>query len=421
MSYEKDYVVDYPALASSAGIKRADLSLSICDRLQDKEPEPKLWVPGTSSFIKIREMLDKCADTSIIHDTVDYSNNPLLSILVDVRKNGDPKLTIGKANRDLRFRGNISPEAKLYDIDWCEKSRNHSCEKSNGLAVRDEVELEIPKGYSIEDGFRLFQQESIGNNRGAVSETLSYKNLFPKAGYLSARTTYEVAQRVALHENGRTYDFLIIYEACEDITTSLDSRLGQTYHGEILEFEIEAKKIIGKVPPRLWKSNEDLQDVITRNLTLMRDVAHVAATGSDYNERSKAETAISHLQDTYIGGLDLTGHKLSEVFQERKYKGFGRPYSAEEFSILMGRSIEKTLNSNNPYWAKEQAPLVNAAGMAGYLSGLRLSYQIESAEQHFLIEPEKVKKMGIEATLRNAQAIEARSRALNKPELSKVA
>lgn len=408
MSYDAVFDIDYSQLAKQAGVTRPELSLRITDRLGAKEPEPKLWVTGTGSFIKIRNLLTRCADTSIIPGTLHYNNNPLLSILVDVRKNGDPKLTIAKAGKDLRFRGNISPDGELTQIDWNEKSRNSVSVKSNGLAVRDEVEIEVPDGFTIQQGFYLFQQESLSNGNRSISEGLEYNSLFPKAGYLTARTTYELAQRVSLHENDRTYNFMIIYEVCEDMTAFLDSRLNQTYSHEICEFEVEAKKIIGKIPPRLLKSNDALQDVVTRNLMLIRDIAFVATNKSIHNEQSKAEIALSHLEQLYTGGVDLAGLSLADIFQNAKYKGVGRKYSAEEFSILMGRSIEKTLNSQNPFWDHEQAPLINAAGIAGYLSGLRIGYQIESAEQTFMIEPEKIKNSGVQATLRQMHKSEQR-------------
>lgn len=274
----------------------------------DKEPEPKLLIPGASSFGRIRSIIQRAPNGFMIPDQI-YSNDPpLVSLLLDTKHRGLPTCKIVEAGYSLRWRANMDTKTGHFSQrDFNEKSTAATSSIIGGCIDRDERERECSDTETNEQGYEEFLKYYRNKNNPAFCDEIPFDQLTVYAGYMTARTMYGFAVK---HPQ---YNVLLICEACEDhtLTFAQDMQPQVGYK----EFEFEPKQIIGDIPTSA-QSPESFKLFLYDFMRKIQDHIRINVHGSELNTKSKADFAREHLQNCCAFDRDvLQTMPLAQRFQ----------------------------------------------------------------------------------------------------------
>ena len=359
MSYDpKINIEDHSRLCAQFGIPLQVTRVSKI--LPNKEPEPKLWLSRTSQYLAIRKLLERGIEkgqSALLTSTINDQKNALLSVLLDTRrpgrdstkkhkilKNVKKGMMYEQEGRTLRYRCEVSDQGSICQQDYTEKTELERAEKINDMAYREEIERGFELSTSLREGFKRFKKKvqqalNEGSAKEAISHSVNFDHLFPKGGYLTARTSYFF---VTKHPK---YNFLCVFESCEDIMSPLNQSLdtpllcGHKIEKDNvrLEYEFEMKQIWGDIPSALKNAdgsfNQDaIKDVVTAELARVQDMIFETSESIEYINISKAEMSRESLSM-------LFGSQADDKNQDEA------PSMLSAFAISIAKPFTETLRS----------------------------------------------------------------------------
>ncbi len=304
---------------------------------KDKEPEPKLLLPNTKSFGRIRQVIQSAPNAFMIPGQIYSDDHPLVSLLLDTRHHKIPTCDIVSAGYSLRWRANMDPKTgRFSQRDFNEKSTAITSDVIGGCIDRDEREYEYGETQANKEGYLAFLEKYRALNNPAFCDSISYEQLNVYAGYMTARTMYGFAVKHPQH------DVLLICEACEDHTQTFaqDMQPMTSYK----EFEFEPKQIVGNIPS-FARTPEAFKLFL---YGFMRDIqASIQARvhGSDISIKSKADFAREHLENCCVvdqQALDEMG--LAKRFQKMTSLGHGGySFIPERAALFFGQKLDDVI------------------------------------------------------------------------------
>jgi hypothetical protein len=344
LSYEKKIGLitgtssDPQAVLSRLGVPAIPHDLKSLLPAISKEPEPKIWLPKRSSFNTIRNTITNGANSGIIPGQFWTGKFPLVSVLTDTRKNGFPTAKLDAQDYSLRLRYEVDPktgERSYYDFN--EKSAMAVSNVIGGLQDRDEREHDFENTVSFEDGYNQFIDKYRILNDRAVADTIPYSQQHVYGGYIASRVEYGFVVKHPKH------DVAFVFEACEDTYDTYLYDMCQASQKDVFEFEFEPKQVWGDIPEEIRKSPEAFRAFMYSFMIDIRD--HIAATtpGAMINIKSKAENTKEHL-DNHVQSGRISQIGLADYYNGRVPKGYSKSLTPLQSSLMLGRSIEKTLD-----------------------------------------------------------------------------
>ena len=310
-----------------------------------KEPEPKIWLPRQSSFMNIRGQISNSANALILPDQFWAEKFPLVSVLTDTRKGGFPTAKLDQQHYSMRLRYEVDPvTGKRTQYDFNEKSAMAIAQMIGGLQDRDEREHDFPIGTTFEDGYNQFIQKYRDENDRAKSDDIPYSEHHVFGGYIAARSEYGF---IVAHPE---YPVAAVFEACEDVYDTYLYDMCQATQNDVCEFEFEAKQIWGELPAFATKSPKAFRSFLYSWMIEIRDHIAMATPGAMVNLKSKAENTKEHLEHHVQSGK-MSDIGLTNYYQDRIPTGYSDSLTPLQSSLMMGHTIEKTLDEADRYIA----------------------------------------------------------------------
>jgi hypothetical protein len=348
MSYDREIGIDPNNPSHLEILRKLDLTPNVrpindflpCDT---REPEPKIILADTRHFALIRKIVGSSPNSAVFQDQIHEEKNPLVSFLLDSKS-----VAITLAGHNLRFRFEMRPnDGKIYNEDFNEKSCNSESPTLGGLIDRTEMEREALPHETNRQAYQNF----IGLYRpqgGLCCQNTAFEDLCVYAGYITRRNEYPF---IVKHPD---YPFAVVFEACEDITKTLEQRRGKDgtscyfkQTGRFVEFEFEPKKICGIVPDDLQRDREVFKRVLYDFMRRIQESIHQKVPDSSINYKSKAQITQENLMATLIRRAKQT--QDSQLVRQFGYACAGENrllVEAIKYKALSGLGLEDSLRNN---------------------------------------------------------------------------
>ncbi len=317
-----------------------------------KEPEIKILVERPKCFQLIRALFFSSQNCHMVSGQEDWSKLPLCTTNVDTAKQMPGELAPGipilrptaqlmVQDVNLRLRFNIDPNARslsnplgMTNLDYNEKTLMAASETIHRITNRDERELEMEPGESLEMGYNRFHRKYRRAGSPAHSDGIPFQELVPYSGIVTARTTYAVLIK---HP---TQDCAILFEVCEDRYDTLMETLNKRHVG-LYELEMEPKQVFGTLPNNA-KTPEGFRNFVHDFMDGVGTYIVKNVKDCTTNERSKAEIAASYI-DSYHGDCSfLTKLGTTPVFNKA-----GKCLLSHQYALMNSFPLERALQMAN--------------------------------------------------------------------------
>jgi len=305
-----------------------------------QEPEPKIILADARHFGLIREVINSSINSAVLMDQIHEEKNPLISFLLDTKN-----AAITLAGHNLRFRFEINPlDGTTNKGDFNEKSCNSESPALGGLIDRTEMEREVGPNETNSQAYQNFI-EHFRPHGGLCCQHTLFEDLRVYGGYITRRNEYPF---IVKHPD---YPFAVVFEACEDITKTLEQKSGiyksSCYFkqmGRFVEFEFEPKKICGHIPYELQTDKEAFKYVLYDFMRRIQESIHLKIPGSQINNKSKAQMTQEHLTTALVGRASKTEDSgLNNQFGSAAVGESRSLINAIKYKALHGLDLEESL------------------------------------------------------------------------------
>ena len=303
------------------------------------EPEPKLILESPKGFSHFRNIINASSNAFLIPGQVYEDKNPLTSILLDSVSNSFPTAILDRGNYTLRYRAESCPlDGRYTSGDFNEKSGLKGARSIGGCLDRYEREIEQRPGEAPSATFSALKTKYRERGDFAYCNNIAFNDLRVFGGYQAARNEIGFALK---HPKDKV---LFVFEACEDFWHTLHHDMA-TPMSKMYELEFEAKQVWGELPSRA-RSRAGFKEYLYETMTAVRDCLFENIPGAQINLKSKAEITKEHLEATFgFERESLSRLGLTSVFEKVRPTGYSSDFSAVQFSLMMGDTLDNTLST----------------------------------------------------------------------------